>query len=210
MYVLAIEYPFHISFIPQQVYRVKNVKGKKDMKQAEQPATGKSSKNTRSTKRKAEEELEEAPPQKLSKVDGAKGSRRGSEKGFIDEASKVRSVLNDENEMIVADLSQPQCGKKRSIPVDLPATPVKRKRVGGVDLNPGKSRNAKTDPVSPLREARVRVKDYPSGNAVTSTSRIAFLKHLCQLPNFLFLVDRVPTMVCLLLFLPKYTLISSI
>jgi hypothetical protein len=41
--------------------------------------------------------LEEAPPQKISKVDEMKGSRRGSERGLIDKPSKVNGPLNGGN-----------------------------------------------------------------------------------------------------------------
>ena len=45
-----------------------------------------------------------------------------------------------------------------------------------------------------LREVTM-VKEFPAGNAATSTSRIAFLHSLCKLPHFVLLLDLVPSVV---------------
>jgi hypothetical protein len=45
-----------------------------------------------------------------------------------------------------------------------------------------------------------RVKDYPSGNASSSVSRMAFLQSLCKIEKYLCLVDKVAPVVRTLLF----------
>ena len=40
-----------------------------------------------------------------------------------------------------------------------------------------------------------RVKEFPAGNIVTSASRISFLQSLCNIPQYLSLVDLVPALV---------------
>ena len=46
-----------------------------------------------------------------------------------------------------------------------------------------------------------RIKEFPAGNMATSTSRIAFLKSLCQVPKYR-LLDFVPSLVCF--FFPSF------
>ena len=58
---------------------------------------------------------------------------------------------------------------------------MKRKRVGGTRENS-------------------RMKEFPAGNIATSSSRIAFLKSLCNLPKFQEMVDLVLIMVSLYIF----------
>jgi hypothetical protein len=51
-------------------------------------------------------------------------------------------------------------------------------------------------PHPPMRSRDAgRVKDFPAGNIATSSSRIAFLKSLCNLPKYLDLVQLVQVVV---------------
>jgi len=54
------------------------------------------------------------------------------------------------------------------------------------------------DRLSPKRDGRSRGKDYPAGNLSTSSSRIAFLRSLCNLDKFGYLVDLVELLVGLM------------
>ena len=51
-------------------------------------------------------------------------------------------------------------------------------------------------PASPAHNFRVQVKEFPSGNVVTSFSRIAFLRSLCKSRNFNLMVDLIQPVVC--------------
>ena len=68
----------------------------------------------------------------------------------------------------------------------------------------------KDPPKSPLKNRETsRLKEFPAGNAATSTSRTAFIRSLCQIPKFLSLADSIPVMVGnLLLFLSSSSLTS--
>lgn len=59
-----------------------------------------------------------------------------------------------------------------------------------------KGNNSVSTPEAQVRVREVkRVKEFPAGNTVTSSSRIAFLNSLCSLPKFKALLDLVPAVV---------------
>ena len=69
----------------------------------------------------------------------------------------------------------------------------------------GKGESEKTQPSSSHQpqgggRQKTRVKEYPAGNAMTSSSRISFLRSLSTFPGFQTLVDLVPTVVSRSLF----------
>ena len=69
-------------------------------------------------------------------------------------------------------------GSKNKKKEDQQVSPSKRKRVGG-------------------DQEKSRMKEFLAGNIATSSSRIAFLESLCNLPKFQEMVDLVLIMVSL-------------
>jgi hypothetical protein len=81
--------------------------------------------------------------------------------------------------------------KKRKIE-DQEESPSKRTRL---DQPPKKPRGKSPAQQQARGRESTRVKEFPSGNITTSSSRISFLRSLCNIPQFLSLVDLVPALV---------------
>jgi hypothetical protein len=79
---------------------------------------------------------------------------------------------------------------------DQEESPSKRTRLDHMKSNPPKKPRGKSPVQQQVRgRESTRVKEFPAGNIATSASRISFLQSLCNIPQYLSLVDLVPALV---------------
>ena len=175
------------------------------------------SKNPNLKKRKADEDVEKAGPSNIAKTDHPKKSNRLETKGTSSKASGVsyRSYLRPTESLTSPQRIMERSGHALIRPPCSRARLRRRERGGKLMMTwmnqrckfilPGVTLLKKfpfsvhptpDTPASPAHNFRARVKEFPSGNVATSFSRIAFLRSLCNSPNFNLMVDLIQPVVC--------------